>query len=51
MNPVIVRTSALRAGGTSLVVTASLIHERLLGLDTSIVTTFEQGRTPKQVRC
>ena len=30
--------------------TASLIHERLLGLDTSIVTTFDQAATPKQVR-
>jgi len=42
--------SALRTGGTSLVVTASLIHERLLGLDTSIVTTFDQGGVAKQVR-
>ncbi len=41
--------SALRTGGSSLVVTASLIHERLLGLDISIVTTFDQGGVAKQV--
>ena len=42
--------SALGTGGTSLVVTASLIHERLLGLDTSIVTTFDQDGVSKHVR-
>ena len=37
------------AGNDSLAVTASLIHERLLGLDTAIVTTFEKGNATRQV--